>query len=55
MTDDELKQRIVIVRPRPNLQNIPVRTEEGSRIRDLFRRPFATDIERGEHRREEKE
>ena len=51
MTDDELKQRIVIVRPQPNLQNIPIRTDEGRRILDLFRR---VGHESGEHRREEK-
>ena len=38
MTDDQLKQRIVNLRPQPNFQNIPVRTEEGRRILDLFRR-----------------
>jgi DNA polymerase I-like protein with 3'-5' exonuclease and polymerase domains len=37
---------------RPNLQNIPIRTEEGRRILDLFRR---VTIVRGEHRREENE
>ena len=51
MTDDELKQRIVIVRPQPNLQNIPIRTEEGRRILDLFRR--VVNDKSGEHRREE--
>lgn len=55
MTDDELKQRIVIVRPQPNLQNIPIRTEEGRRIRDLFRRPFSERKVGGEHRRKENE
>ena len=52
MTDDQLKQRIVIVRPQPNFQNIPVRTEEGRRILDLFRR--VVNDKSGEHRREVK-
>ena len=34
----------------PNLQNIPIRTEEGRRILDLFRR--VVNDKSGEHRRE---